>query len=78
MIKAENSPKILKNPRNFPKKTQKFSGKFPKNPKNLPSSFAWQMGGSGFAGQGVYFRGCKIFHREGILAIPPLLTSDYN
>ena len=46
MIKAENSPKNPKNPRNFPNKPEKsFSGKIPKNLKNLMGVQLRQTGG---------------------------------
>ena len=44
MIKAENSPKILKKPPKFLE--------VPKNPENLPPSIAGRRGVSVFVGQG--------------------------
>ena len=69
MIKAKNSSKIPKIPGNFPKKKRKFPENSLENPKNLPPSFAWRMGGSGLARQGGISQ--KIFNR-GVFWLYPL------
>ena len=54
VLNHDESRKFPKNSEKSPKFSQKLPENSLKNPKNLPPIFARRMGGSSFAGQGVY------------------------